>query len=250
MKILIFISKKIGLKFTKILFEKFSEDDYLFVISDPESKEIINELNDKKCKFVKFNKTTIKDISKYENKYFDWLLNLWGSQILSKDILDKARASLSIHPSYLPYGRGSDPIVWAIRNNHPVGATLHEISSKVDEGDIIFQERLSYQFPITGSELYEQVIKLCWKIFYQQWPLIRNGNYRKIKQKKLKDNKTNLRKNLFIDNEINLNEKKDYFSFLNHILAHDFNKNFSLKVVYNDKKYDIKLKINEIKPVK
>ena len=66
-----------------------------------------------------------------EENYFDWLLNLWGNYIFSAELISRAHRSLNIHPSFLPYGRGSDSVVWSIRYGHPAGVTLHQITNEI-----------------------------------------------------------------------------------------------------------------------
>ena len=48
--------------------------------------------------------------------------------------------SVNIHPSLLPYGRGSWPMPYEILlDNRKSGVTIHKISSALDEGDILLQ---------------------------------------------------------------------------------------------------------------
>ncbi len=76
----------------------------------------------------------------------DMMCVIGWSQILSKDVLDTADLVVGAHASYLPKNRGSAPVNWAIINGEKsTGNTLMVLSSSVDTGDIVLQER----FPIT-----------------------------------------------------------------------------------------------------
>ena len=49
---------------------------------------------------------------------------------------------VNIHPSLLPIGRGPWPMPTAILRGIDSGVTLHKLTEKIDEGDIILQERI------------------------------------------------------------------------------------------------------------
>jgi methionyl-tRNA formyltransferase len=50
--------------------------------------------------------------------------------------------SINVHPSLLPKYRGPAPIQWAIWNGErQTGITIIKMSEKMDEGDILYQER-------------------------------------------------------------------------------------------------------------
>lgn len=193
------------------------------------------------------NQSTINWILEKDEYYFDWLLNLWSSYIFTDEMILKTKKSVNVHPSLLPIGRGSDPIVWATRNNEPAGVTLHQISKKVDQGLILFQEEVDYEFPINGKNLYHKVINRCIEVFHEQWPILRSnekdtGLLQEVSIKYI----TSKRKDLIDDNTIDLNKNKIYRELLLQILAHDFGDDYSLKVLYDDKRYSLKINIQEI----
>lgn len=105
----------------------------------------------------------------------DWLLNLWGERIVHASVLRQVEDSLNIHPSFLPYGRGSDPIPWAIIRDEPPGVSLHRMTQEVDGGEIWCQRRVTYDWPETGRSLYERVLRNCVSLFVEAWPLILDG---------------------------------------------------------------------------
>lgn len=105
----------------------------------------------------------------------DWLLNLWGERIVHASVLGHIEDSLNIHPSFLPYGRGSDPIPWAIIRDEPPGVSLHRMTQEVDGGEIWCQRRVTYDWPETGRSLYERVLRNCVDLFEEAWPVILGG---------------------------------------------------------------------------
>ena len=88
MKILVFTSKWIGLKFLDVLFSEFSEDEYIFIVSDPNSDKVIESIKKHGHQHMLLNDSTINWIKSKDEKYFDWLLNLWGSYIFSEDFCE------------------------------------------------------------------------------------------------------------------------------------------------------------------
>jgi methionyl-tRNA formyltransferase len=245
MKILVFVSKWIGNKCLNTLFN--NDDDYLFIVSDPDADKIIKSIKKRGYKYLMLNEGAIKFIDSHDNDYYDWLLNLWGGHVFDDKILLKAKKSLNIHPSFLPFGRGRDPVVWAIRHSHPAGVTLHQITSGVDEGPIIVQEEVKHQFPETGQELYNRVVDRCWKLFNEKWISIRNSVNKPILQKT--NNMTYKRKDLLKDRLINLDENDSYRSLILRIMAHDFcdsnGDGYCSNIKYNDKSYSVRLVIRE-----
>lgn len=55
---------------------------------------------------------------------------------------------VNLHPAYLPEGRGPWPMPVAILRGRPSGVTLHKLSEKLDEGDILLQT----QIPLAAGE--------------------------------------------------------------------------------------------------
>ena len=243
MKILVFVSKWVGNECIRTLFSEFANDDYLFIVSNPDADKIIELIQKHNHKYLILNQDTIKFINSHNKFHFDWLLNLWGAYIFNEEILLKAKKSLNVHPSFLPFDRGRDPIVWAIRKSHPAGVTLHQITEGVDEGPIIFQEEVKYNFPENGRVLYDRVIQRCHTIFGEQWPKIRSSKDKPITQKQ--NNIINYRKNLIDDRIINLDENEPNWTVISKILAHDFDKDYCSLISYQGKIYDVKLVIKE-----
>ena len=246
MKVLVFVSKWVGLRCLDVLLTDFVDDEYEIIVMEPDAHLIIDKLNKYNYQYKILNDETIKWLQSREDEYFDWLLNLWGGYIFKEELLRKVKNSLNIHPSYLPYGRGRDPVVWSIRYGFPAGVTLHKITSGVDEGPIFYQEEIKYEFPITGSELYEKVIDRCWKGFSERWASIRSSNGKEIEQDNTHCVRAFRREDLIQDNIINLDEDAESRNLVTKFLAHDFGEKYSIKVIANDKKYAVRLVFKEL----
>ena len=77
--------------------------------------------------------------------------------LLKEDFISiPEKGFINIHSSYLPQHRGSDPVFWALRNgDRYTGATIHFVSPRFDEGDIIVQEKL----PIGPEDNYTSLLR-------------------------------------------------------------------------------------------
>lgn len=77
------------------------------------------------------------------NEKLDVILTATYHRILKPDLVRTANYAFNIHPSLLPAYRGASPIFWALRNGETAtGVTIHFLTSKVDEGDILFQQSI------------------------------------------------------------------------------------------------------------
>ena len=79
--------------------------------------------------------------------------------------------AINIHPSLLPAHRGPDPLFWIMRDGGVgCGVTVHELSGKLDAGDILAQRVVMYpdgaresaverQLATSGAELAADVVR-------------------------------------------------------------------------------------------
>ena len=85
----------------------------------------------------------------------DVVLLAWWPHLVDASFLRSGqRATLNMHPSLLPFGRGKDPNFWALADSEPFGVTIHHVDEGVDTGDVAFQTAVPTGWEDTGSTLY------------------------------------------------------------------------------------------------
>lgn len=101
------------------------------------------------------DKSTISKIRKYRNSII-----VCNSAILKKDVLTLPDiVFLNIHTSKLPQYRGMNNVEWALYENNSIYVTVHKISRGMDEGDILYQERIDIENK--NLKLIEDYRKYC-----------------------------------------------------------------------------------------
>jgi len=93
------------------------------------------------------------------------------NQIVRRPILDiPAKGCINVHCAPLPRYGGMSPYVWALANNEDrSAATIHYMEERLDEGDIIVQEKMDvvkndsafalfYRCCLRASELLIKVV--------------------------------------------------------------------------------------------
>lgn len=71
---------------------------------------------------------------------------------------------VNIHPAYLPVGRGSWPMPVAILKGMDSGVTLHKLSQRLDEGDILLQEKITIMSQDHLESLMEKIEAVAVKL--------------------------------------------------------------------------------------
>jgi folate-dependent phosphoribosylglycinamide formyltransferase PurN len=248
---LVFLAKWIGARCLEYMLDTFPKDNYTIVICEPEADITAKMIERRGLSYMRLNEDSLKIIENMDEGHYDWLLNLWGGYIFKQNIISRARQSLNIHPAYLPYCRGRDPIVWAIRKGYPAGVTLHSIAQGVDEGPIWYREEIPYKLPISGGDLYSQVVERSWNAFCEQWAKLRVGHAIAIQQPTSKEMPTFRRSDLLVDRCINLDKggtpERD---MILRLLAHDFSPGYSAQVVINNQLYNATLSLSPIDDAK
>jgi methionyl-tRNA formyltransferase len=92
------------------------------------------------------------------------------------------KGCFNLHPSLLPFGRGTDPNAWALIAGEPAGTTLHWIDAGIDTGDIVGQRRVAVEPTDTGKTLYRRLEDESLKLLDACWPAIAAGQAPRLPQ--------------------------------------------------------------------
>jgi len=119
------------------------------------------------CEKEKINYLEVEDKTLYnskneiENFNPDYILvNGWGWKIHKEVINLSKKASLNCHSSYLPYYRGASVYFHVLMNKEKyTGITVHKMTDKIDEGNIIRQKKIYIDKKDTPNSLLEKLAK-------------------------------------------------------------------------------------------
>ena len=75
----------------------------------------------------------------------------------------------NLHPSFLPFNRGDQPLLWSAVEGTPYGVSIHQVSEKFDEGNIISQTRLNLPEELTLHAAYMIVRTHMVDLFKTSW---------------------------------------------------------------------------------
>lgn len=117
-----------------------------------------------------------KDINHIIDQY-DLVLSIHCKQLFP-DILINHIKCINIHPGYNPINRGWYPQVFSILYNLPIGATIHEIDSKLDHGPIIDREFVEKTIDDTSGSLYDKILEKEIELFSNNVEAILNNTYK------------------------------------------------------------------------
>jgi len=89
----------------------------------------------------------------------DFLFSFYYRKMLKPPLLAVApRGALNMHGSLLPRYRGRAPVNWAVlRGERETGATLHYMTAKPDNGDIVAQTAVPILPDDTAREVFDKV---------------------------------------------------------------------------------------------
>tara|TARA_Y100001970_G_scaffold294294_1_gene449953 strand:+ start:23347 stop:24195 length:849 start_codon:yes stop_codon:yes gene_type:complete len=238
----------------------------LVITSKKKNKTIIeknkNFFDQKKIKLHITNSDT--EILKFLNKHnIDLGISIAYSKIFKKKLLLMFKKSLlNIHPSYLPFRKGPDPIRnGIIKDDKFFGITLHIIEEQIDTGDIISQYKILNDNKSNVKMVLDKLGKKYFSIIISDIKKFIYSSAKIKKQTKLTKNSYSsrlIKKELIINNydtlKIAVNKIRAtlpynnvYYRYKNKYLISK--KNFSMLPKKNYYKYILKNKTIYIPPL-
>lgn len=105
--------------------------------------------------------------------------DLLGAEALAIPTL----GAFNLHGSLLPRYRGRAPINWVLVNGETeTGVTLHHMTPKPDDGDIIARRRVAIDHDDTALTLNSKLVEVGKSLMLETLPLIRDGKAARIPQ--------------------------------------------------------------------
>jgi len=214
MKILWISANKLGHELLKEVFNQIKNQVSIITLSK-DSKTVMydgidsNYWHDFGCDVIQVDRINdafdcVKEINP------DLIIMCGWRQIIDKNILDiPTLGFVGFHPTLLPVGRGSAPIINSILSGYKKsGVTMYHVSEGLDDGDIIGQESFVIEKNDHASDVYEKIIYASKKLIKKYLPLLLENNAPRTKQDEAKA--TYFKKPSLKDNEIDLkNESKE-----------------------------------------
>ncbi len=105
------------------------------------------------------------------------IFSFYYRKIVTKDILEiPPKGCLNLHGSLLPRYRGRCPINWVlIKGEKETGVTLHYMTTRPDDGDIVSQKAIRIAYDDTALSLHNKVSKAAEELLDEILPEIKQG---------------------------------------------------------------------------
>ena len=123
-------------------------------------------------------------VNKIKKMQPDMIFSFYYRDMIKSSILDIApKGSLNLHGSLLPKYRGRCPINWVLVNGEKeTGVTLHYMTPKPDDGDIVAQRKITITNDDTAKTLFDKTIKVEKEMLDEILPKLKKGTAPRIKQ--------------------------------------------------------------------
>ena len=108
----------------------------------------------------------------------DIIFSFYYRKMISPEILKiPASGCLNLHASLLPAYRGRCPVNWVLINGEKkTGVTLHRMTPRPDDGDIICQKEIIISKDETAKSLHAKAACAASEMLAETLPLLKNGN--------------------------------------------------------------------------
>lgn len=123
-------------------------------------------------------------VAKIKKMNPDFIFSFYYRDMVGKDILGiPAKGCINLHGSLLPKYRGRCPLNWAVINGEKeTGVTLHYMTEKPDNGDILAQEKFAIGTNDTAKDVHMNATKAAAKLLKAALPKLRKGTLKAVKQ--------------------------------------------------------------------
>jgi methionyl-tRNA formyltransferase len=233
----------VGLEILRYLKEQFQEDVAMCIVTPGSEVETFAH----SCNFRVVPWTTEIEVAKQICAInADFGILAWWPYILHEPLLAVPKQGwINTHPSLLPYGRGKNFNFWTIVEEAPFGVSLHWVDSGLDNGDLIAQQQIPYDWTDTGESLYSKALTGMPRIFKENYKLIREGKAPRLVQD-LNFGSIHYANELEGASQLTLDQSMIVRSLLNLLRARTFQGFPACTFTDSEKNYEVRVSITEI----
>jgi methionyl-tRNA formyltransferase len=249
-KLVLFADKKVGCECARFLLGEYPDLVGLIVLIDRNSPlhDVLNEYEYPEGSILYWDdlsspKRAFNSLKRYQPDIF---ILAWWPQLLKSNLINIPHLGcLNFHPSLLPYNRGKHPNFWSIVEGTPFGVSLHFIDEKIDQGQIVFQQEIPYDWEDNGESLHKRSIESIVLLFKEKFPLLKEGVYEKKKPSEI--GSFHYAKEIDSASEINLEKEYKAKDLLNLLRARTFPPYQSCYFYDNDECFRVTVSIKKDK---
>ncbi|HTN93698.1 MAG TPA: formyltransferase [Gallionella sp.] len=130
------------------------------------------------------NPNTPEIVAQVRDLHPDFFFSFYYREMLKRELLEIPKhGALNMHGSLLPKYRGRVPVNWAIIHGETeTGATLHYMTEKPDNGDIVAQQAVPILPNDTALQVFEKVTVAAEIALNDVLPSLRAGKAPRVKQ--------------------------------------------------------------------
>ncbi|WP_438978893.1 formyltransferase family protein [Polynucleobacter sp.] len=174
MKILLFADKEVGLEIAKFMISEYKHDLVAIVTSGV--NEVSYHAKENQIKTYVYDEI-IHNLNLIDSE-FDYGVLAWWPFLIGSTLLELPRHGfINTHPSLLPLNRGKNPNFWTLVNGDPYGVTIHKVTMNIDDGNIMAQDKIEYDWCDNGASLYRLGQSKMVELFSRFYPTFRLGQH-------------------------------------------------------------------------
>ncbi len=242
-KVVIAADGKVGVEILKYLGEFFRQDIAMcIVVPGSEVESLAISLGFRVVPW-KSEMDVAHQVSKINS---DFGILAWWPHILHEPLITTPKQGwINTHPSLLPHGRGKHYNFWTIVEEAPFGVSLHWVNQGIDNGDLIAQQGIGYDWTDTGESLYFKAQSEISKLFKNNYNLIREGTATRIAQEK-NSGSFHRANEIETASKLDLDKLMTVRAILNILRARNFEGFPACNFTDNGNVYEVRISINKI----
>lgn len=175
----------------------------------------------------------------------EYIFLAWWPKIVPRRVFSAAgKATINLHPSFLPYNRGKNYNFWTLVEDSPFGVTMHLVDEGIDTGDILIQRPIEKTWSDTGGTLYVKAKRALVDLFVESYLDVVSGHYEPQPQPSDRGS-SRLQRELDPASQIFLDKQYEARSLINLLRARTFEGKPGCYFYDGGKKYEVRISIVE-----
>ena len=174
--------QSVGIEITQWMLSEYKQDiSFVITTSENEILTLAKQFDVNHLVFQSANQ--VYSFIKESGVELDMGFLVWWPKIIRQPLLGLPKYGfINTHPSFLPYNRGKHYNFWALVEQAPFGVSLHFVEEGIDNGDLLAQTAISYDWEDNGESLYNKAKYAIVNLFKETYPEIRDLNIIRQKQ--------------------------------------------------------------------